>query len=81
MTVAYDPGNVDHFIALADAIEERFPDLIVEGLEVDTHGSAGRMFEVKSAEGHFLFSGRQQGRLPEAAELLSALEQAGVSGA
>ena len=80
MTCAYDPGDVDHFIEVADAIEDSFPGIIVEGIEVEGAG-AGSMFEVKSAEGHFLFSGRQQGRLPQPAEIVAVLESAGASDA
>ena len=53
--------------------------MMVEGTELEAGGGGGgTTFEVKSAEGHFLFSGRQQGRLPGAEELLSiiaAIEQ------
>ncbi len=75
----YDPADVDQFIALADAIEDAHPQMMVEGTELEAGGGGGgTTFEVKSAEGHFLFSGRQQGRLPGADELLSiiaAIEQ------
>ena len=70
----YDPADVDHFIALADAIEDAHPSMMVEGTELEAGGGgSGTTFEVKSAEGHFLFSGRQQGRLPGAEELLSII--------
>lgn len=76
--VVYDPADVDHFIALADAIEDAHPDLMVEGTELEAGGGrSGTTFEVKSAEGHFLFSGRQQGRLPGAEELLSIIAAVG----
>ena len=60
MTCAYDPGDVDHFIEVADAIEDSFPGIIVEGIEVEGAG-AGSMFEVKSAEGPLPVLGQAAG--------------------
>ncbi len=52
--VEYDPADVDRFIALADAIEEAFPDLLVEG-NPEEDGRPGA-FEVSTQEGTPLFS-------------------------
>jgi hypothetical protein len=36
--VEYNPEEVDRFIEVADAVEDAFPGLVVEGVEV-RHGS------------------------------------------
>jgi len=84
--VEYDAGEVDRFIAVADAVEERFPSVPVEGDESATRGA----FEVSldtdpepeaeaSAPGPgegraVVFSALGAGgRLPEAEEVVEAL--------
>lgn len=51
--MVYDPEDVDLFIAVADAIEVAFPDLIVEGEE--TEGGTGQQFLMTSIDGRVLF--------------------------
>lgn len=51
--VVYDPEDVDLFISVADAIEEAFPALIVEGEEAE--GGAGRRFIMSTDDGRVLF--------------------------
>ncbi len=40
MVVEYGPVSVDTFIEIADAVEEAFPQLMVEGTEVPDKGAA-----------------------------------------
>ncbi|BDA49560.1 hypothetical protein COCOBI_14-1780 [Coccomyxa sp. Obi] len=78
--VEYDSTDVDHFIEIADAIEERFPNLMVNGEETEGGPAEGKLlFEVKAEDGRVLFSARQTGRLPDSGEILDALTAAGVS--
>ena len=49
----YDPEDVDLFIAVADAIEEAFPAMIVEGEEMD--GGKSQRFVITSDDGRILF--------------------------
>ena len=37
--ITYPPGAVDAFIALADALEDERPDLVVEGVEGEAEGN------------------------------------------
>jgi selT/selW/selH-like putative selenoprotein len=75
VVVEYHPDEVDKFIEVADAIEEAFPRLVVDGVETEEQRSA---FEVKTKEGRILFSSLSAGRLPESGELLELLQAAGV---
>ena len=77
--VEYNPADVDRFIDIADAVEERFPSLMVDGQEVDGDAADGKpMFEVKAQDGRSLFSAREMGRFPDSAEILDAITAAGV---
>lgn len=70
----FDPTEVDRFIALADEIEEEFPELVVEG-NVDQDGRPGS-FEVVTEDGLELFSRMETSRFPIAMELISKLRAA-----
>ncbi len=78
--VEYNPADVDRFIEIADAIEERYPSLMVDGQEIEEDTADGDLtFEVKAQDGHSLFSARQTKRFPDSAEILVAIAAAGVS--
>lgn len=67
--MVYDPEDVDLFIAVADAIEEAFPDLIVEGEEAE--GGTGQQFVMSSIDGRVLF---ERGDAKEVVEPASMVE-------
>lgn len=67
----FDPNEVDRFIKLADAIEEEFPELVVEG-NPDSDGRPGS-FEVVTDDGRTLFSRFASSRFPNTQELLTKL--------
>lgn len=69
----YDPADVDRFIELADAIEEAFPDLQVEG-NPEAEGRPGA-FEVALEEGTPLFSRLATGVYPDVAGLVRAIAE------
>ena len=75
MRVEYDPAEVDRFIELADAIEDAFPSIIVEGNE----GEEGRpgSFEVCTEDGRCVFSRLGSGVWPEVGDLLVRIRAAG----
>ncbi|PNH08765.1 hypothetical protein TSOC_004642 [Tetrabaena socialis] len=52
--IEYDPENVDAFIAMADAIEEAFPGVVVEG-NLEGDGRPGS-FEVITEDGVHIHS-------------------------
>lgn len=72
--VRYDPADVDHFISVADAIEEAFPSLVVDGVEAE----GAQAFEVAAEDGRILFSQATEKRLPDPEELVGLLSAAGV---
>eukprot|EP00884_Botryococcus_braunii_P019842 jgi/Botrbrau1/6541/Bobra.40_2s0012.1 len=61
VVVEYSGEEVDRFIELADALEETFRGLAVEGVELDDRLGA---FEVKTEDGRVLFSAELSGRYP-----------------
>jgi selT/selW/selH-like putative selenoprotein len=79
ITVEYDSAEVDLFIEVADAIEDRFPSLMVEGEEMEGGSAGAFLFEVRDGDGRELFSARKQGHLPDCQEILDILAGAGVS--
>lgn len=80
IVVEYDPADVDFFISIADAIEDSYPGLMVEGEEKEGNSASDSpFFEVRAEDGRALFSARQTGRLPDSEELLALLAAAGVS--
>ena len=72
--VTYGQDHVNEFIDLADAIEDAFPELLVEGAEVE-HNSQG--FSVKTEEGTVVIEQKAGEALPEAASIVESLRQAG----
>lgn len=79
IVVEYDPADVDFFISIADAIEDRYPGLMVEGEEKESSSADSPLFEVRAEDGRELFSARQKGHLPDSDEVLDLLAAAGVS--
>lgn len=68
------------YIQIADAIEEAFPNVVVDG-NVDSDGRPGS-FEIKGATGQLLFSRLASGgAAPQAAAIVAALEADGAAAA
>ncbi|WIA38941.1 hypothetical protein OEZ86_005094 [Tetradesmus obliquus] len=74
VVVEYDEEEVDRFIALADAIEAAFPNVVVEG-NPEGPGRPGS-FEVKGSANQLLFSRLDSGAWPQHAALVEALAAA-----
>lgn len=74
VVVEYDEEEVDRFIALADAIEAAFPNVVVEG-NPEGPGRPGA-FEVKAAAGQLLFSRLGSGGWPQHQAVVEALAAA-----
>eukprot|EP00877_Chromochloris_zofingiensis_P001621 jgi/Chrzof1/1145/Cz01g42080.t1 len=70
--------HVNRFIALADVIEDAFPNLIVEG-NPDGDGRAGA-FEVSSEAGDVIFSKLQSRGFPDVDSVVAALQDAAAAG-
>jgi len=64
---------VDHYIKVADALEEALPDVVVEGNEELESPPAPGAFEVRTETGEVLFSKLKEGRLPTPDELLACV--------
>lgn len=73
--VEYDSAEVDGFIELADAVEDAFPGVIVEGVEVSDKAGA---FTVTVPEGPVVYDRAPGDALPDTDDLISKLSQAGV---
>jgi len=54
IVIKYCPESVDQFIAAADAIEDRFASLAVDGEEVEVEGGG---FTIEGEDGEVLLSG------------------------
>ena len=53
VTIKYGPEAVDDFIEIADAVEDEFPDLQVDGEEEDDLEEG--IFKIVGDEGHIIF--------------------------
>jgi hypothetical protein len=74
--VEYDSAEVDRFIDAADAIEDAFPGIIVDGIEVDNRPGA---FKVFLEDGTEIFNRDSEAvDVPSNDDLVSSLSQAGV---
>lgn len=73
--IRYGAGAVDRFIEIADVVEERFPDLMVDGEEADDLGQGS--FEVTTEDGRVLISAA--GDKLQAETVIEALEAANIS--
>ncbi|KAI8475415.1 MAG: hypothetical protein J3K34DRAFT_464920 [Monoraphidium minutum] len=79
VTIEYDPEDVDMYIQIADAIEEAFPNVVVDG-NAEADGRPGS-FEITGATGQLLFSRLQAGGAPpQAAAIVAALGADGAAG-
>ncbi|KAL4421605.1 hypothetical protein ABPG75_010896 [Micractinium tetrahymenae] len=82
--VEYAPAEVDAFIAFADAVEEEFEGVMVDGVEVDGHPGA---FDIRLEDGQTIYSRAAEaeaapGReLPAYADLFDRLRAAGLQAA
>jgi hypothetical protein len=74
--VEYDSAEVDRFIDAADAIEDAFPGIIVDGVEVEDRPGA---FKIFLEDGTEIFK-RESNTVdvPSNDNLLASLSQAGV---
>ena len=77
VVVEYDSAETDHFIELADAIEDRFPGVAVDGREKDD-GPKG-FFRIMAAEGDVLFVTEDSSAKPDPQEIVSILKGAGYT--
>ena len=74
--VEYDSADVDRFIDAADAIEDAFPGIIVDGIEVEDHPGTFKMYLEDGTE---IYKRESEGvEVPSNDELLATLSQAGV---
>lgn len=71
IVIEYDPQDVDVFIAMADAIEDAFPSVVVEGNE-DGDGRAGA-FEIVTSDGTPIFSKLESKRSPDPADVIDRI--------
>ncbi len=69
--VEYDPQHVDAFIELADAIEDAFPSMLVEGNE-EGEGRPGS-FEVLAEDGTSLFSRLSMKAAPKTEDIIALI--------
>lgn len=72
--VTYGPIELNQFIDLADAIENEFPELSVEGVEVE---EGNQSFSVKKEDGTVVIERKSAGPFPEAASIIESLKEAG----
>ena len=77
VVVEYDSAETDHFIALADAIEEHFPGVAVDGHEKED--SPKGFFRIRAASGNVLYVSEDSSVKPDPEEVVSILEEAGYS--
>ena len=77
VVVEYDSAETDHFIELADTIEERFPGVAVDGHEKDD-GPKG-FFRIRAGNGDILFVSEDSSAKPDPEAVVSLLEEAGYS--
>ncbi|KAH7621481.1 hypothetical protein Ndes2526B_g03827 [Nannochloris sp. 'desiccata'] len=74
--VEYDSAEVDRFIDAADAIEDAFPGIIVDGIEVEDRPGA---FLIFLEDGTEIFKRESDGvDVPSNDNLIGSLSQAGV---
>lgn len=69
--IEYDPEDVDAYIAVADAIEEAFPSVVVEG-NANAEGRPGS-FEVTTEDGLHVFSRLQSKAVPDPEDVVTRI--------
>ncbi|KAA6424624.1 MAG: hypothetical protein FRX49_05292 [Trebouxia sp. A1-2] len=74
VVVTYGQDEVNQFIDLADAIEEEFPELQVEGVEIEKDQQG---FSVKTEDGKIVAERQSPGPFPEASSIIESLKKAG----
>lgn len=74
VVVTYGQDEVNQFIDLADAIEDEFPELYVEGVEVEKDQQG---FSVKKEDGTVVAERKSAGPFPEASSIIESLKKAG----
>lgn len=72
--VTYGQDELNQFIDLADAIEDEFPELSVEGVEIEQDNQS---FSVKAEDGKIILERKSAGPFPDAASIIESLRQAG----
>ncbi|KAI7840099.1 hypothetical protein COHA_006140 [Chlorella ohadii] len=82
--VEYAPAEVDAFIAFADAVEEEFEGIMVDGVEVPDRPHA---FDIRLEDGQTIYSRAQEAAAPSAetlphySDLFARLRAAGLQAA
>ncbi|KAG2444229.1 hypothetical protein HYH02_009166 [Chlamydomonas schloesseri] len=71
VNIEYDPEHVDAFIAIADAIEEAFPGVVVEG-NPEGDGRPGS-FEICTEDGVHIYSKLQAKAHPDAEDVVNRI--------
>ncbi len=74
VVVTYGQDEVNQFIDLADAIEEEFPELHVDGVEIEKDQQG---FSVKTEDGKVVMERKTAGPFPEASSIIESLRKAG----
>jgi len=74
VVVTYGQDEVNQFIDLADAIEEEFPELQVEGVEIEKDQQG---FSIKTEDGKIVAERKSAGPFPEASTIIESLKKAG----
>lgn len=74
VVVTYGQDEVNQFIDLADAIEEEFPELQVEGVEIEQDQQG---LSVKTEDGKIVMERKSAGPFPEASSIIESLKEAG----
>jgi len=74
VVVTYGQDEVNQFIDLADAIEEEFPELQVEGVEIEKDQQG---FSIKTEDGEVVAERKSAGPFPEASAIIESLKKAG----
>lgn len=78
--VAYDQEGVDDFIQVADIIEENFPEVMVEGVEVSSPVE-GRTFSITLEDGTPVVMPRtmEETPVPTERQLIDSLTKMGLT--
>ena len=76
IVVSYGQDEVNKFIDLADAIEDEFPELQVEGQEIEQDQQD---FTIQTEDGKILAQRKPSEPFPEAANIIGKLRDAGFA--
>ena len=74
IVVSYGQDEVNKFIDLADAIEDEFPELQVEGQEIEQDQQE---FTIQTEDGKILAQRKPLEPFPDASSIISKLRDAG----